>query len=171
MSTAQPAPPTAQADANPYVGPRTFTRDQAHLFFGRDQEAEELFSRVVSQRLVLFYAQSGAGKSSLINTKLIPSLEDAGFVVLPVGRVGGDLLGGVDDTVDNIYLFNLMISLDRSPRDPARLAHLSLPAFLERLTTDDGKSWYYDEGEEKTERQGDRERGRQARRPPRRTMC
>jgi hypothetical protein len=62
-----------------------------------------------------------------------------------VARVGGDLLGGVDDTVDNIYLFNLMLSLDQSQRDPTRLAHLTLPHFLDRLTTDDGSHWFYDE--------------------------
>jgi len=147
--------PSALTD-NPYVGPRTFVREQAHLFFGREREAEELFSRVVSQRLVLFYAQSGAGKSSLINTQLIPRLEAANFVVLPVGRVGGDLLGGVDDTVDNIYLFNLMLSLDQSERDPARLAHLTLPHFLENLTSEDGARWYYEEGE--IGRQGEEEK-------------
>ncbi|MEZ4860734.1 MAG: hypothetical protein R3C14_05480 [Caldilineaceae bacterium] len=53
---ASTTPDPRTADDNPYVGPRTFTRDQAHLFFGREREAEELFSRVVSQRLVLFYA-------------------------------------------------------------------------------------------------------------------
>jgi hypothetical protein len=47
---------------NPYVGPRTFTRQESDRFFGREREARELFSLVVSERLVLFYAQSGAGK-------------------------------------------------------------------------------------------------------------
>ncbi len=146
------------SSSNPYVGPRTFTRAQKDLHFGREREGRELLSLVVSQRLVLFYAQSGAGKSSLINTQLIPGLETRGFVVLPVGRVGGELLGGVDDTVDNIYLFNLMSSLDQSQRDPARLAHLTLPHFLEQLTTEDGEEWYY-EGE--TEGEADKERGRE----------
>ncbi|MEZ4860733.1 MAG: hypothetical protein R3C14_05475 [Caldilineaceae bacterium] len=70
-------------------------------------------------------------------------------MVLPVGRIGGDLLGVVDDTVDNIYLFNLMTSLDQSNRDPVRLAHLTLPHFLDHLTTTGGVHWYYaatDEG-------------------------
>ena len=30
--------------------------------------------RVLSERLVLFYAQSGAGKTSLLNTMVIPEL-------------------------------------------------------------------------------------------------
>ena len=80
---------------NPYVGPRTFTRAQSSLFFGRESEARDLLARVVSERLLLFYAQSGAGKSSLINTRLIPQLQEEGFAVLPVGRVSGELPAGV----------------------------------------------------------------------------
>ena len=34
-TTNNTAPPTVDPGANPYVGPRTFTRNQAHLFFGR----------------------------------------------------------------------------------------------------------------------------------------
>ena len=58
--------PTTDVPAfeNPYVGPRTFTQAESTVFFGREREARELLSLVISQRLVLFYAQSGAGKSS-----------------------------------------------------------------------------------------------------------
>ena len=59
---------------NPYGGPRTFSQVEANRFFGREREASELLSLVISQRLVLFYAQSGAGKSSLLNARLIPML-------------------------------------------------------------------------------------------------
>lgn len=127
---------------NPYVGPRTFTRQEGDRFFGREREARDLFSLVVSERLVLFYAQSGAGKSSLINTRLIPQLQAAGFAVLPVGRVSGELPEDVS-TVDNIFVFNLMLSLDQSQIDLHRLAGLSLPDFLAGLTSDDGQHYYY----------------------------
>ena len=68
---------------------------------------------MISERLLLFYAQSGAGKSSLINARLIPSLEDEGFAVLPVGRVSGELPPGIGQ-VENIYLFSLMASSTRA---------------------------------------------------------
>ena len=56
-----------------------------------------LLARVVSERLLLFYAQSGAGKSSLINARLIPSFARMrGFAVLPVGRVAGEMPAGVE---------------------------------------------------------------------------
>ncbi|MCI5123681.1 MAG: hypothetical protein D3925_04190 [Candidatus Electrothrix sp. AR5] len=52
----------------PYIGPRSFTRQERDRFFGREAEAGDLLSLVIAERLVLFYAQSGAGKTSLINT-------------------------------------------------------------------------------------------------------
>ncbi len=106
---------------------------------------------MLSERLLLFYAQSGAGKSSLLHTRLIPQLqEEKGFVVLPVGRVGGDLPAGVEQ-VENIFIFNLMLSIDAGG-DPARLAHVTLTDFLARLarrtvtdaTGQQRKGWVYD---------------------------
>ncbi|MGB3220594.1 MAG: hypothetical protein WBD79_24615, partial [Anaerolineae bacterium] len=128
----------------PYVGPRTFTAADRKRFFGRETEAAGLLARVVSERLLLFYAQSGAGKSSLINARLIPQLrEEEGFSVLPVGRVAGQLPASVAQ-VDNIFLFNLMAGLDGGGGSPAQWAHLGLSEFLERLVTDDGLAWRYD---------------------------
>lgn len=130
---------------NPYIGPRTFSRQQARLFFGREREARDLLARVVSERLLLFYAQSGAGKSSLINARLIPGLQQEGFAVLPVARVGGELPPGIDGAA-NAYAFNLMRGLDQGKGNPQRLVGLSLSEFLARLITADGEHWEYQEG-------------------------
>jgi len=116
---------------NPYVGPRTFLKNEGHLFFGRDREARDLLALVNSEKLVLFYAQSGAGKSSLLNTRLIPSLEAKKYEVLRVGRVGGEDFPGIE--IDNIYVFNLMRSLIQRDIQPEVLAQLHLSEFLSRL--------------------------------------
>jgi hypothetical protein len=76
---------------NPYIGPRPFERSDRDKFFGRTRETRDLLSLIMAERVVLFYAQSGAGKTSLLNTQIIPALEEEGFQVLPVVRVGGDL--------------------------------------------------------------------------------
>jgi hypothetical protein len=129
---------------NPYVGPRTFRTDEAHLFFGRELEAASLTALVASERLVLLYAQSGAGKSSLINTRLIAGLEAKGFEVLPVARVGG---APPDFAVSNLYLYNLMVSLDQAGRNPQRLAALELPHFLANLNLTGQGDYFYDDGD------------------------
>lgn len=130
---------------NPYVGPRTFTRQEGDRFFGREREARDLLARVISERLTLFYAQSGAGKSSLINTRLIPQLRAEQFVVMPIGRVSGELPAGVGD-VANIFIFNLLLSLDQGQNEPARFVDMKLNDFATRLATVDGEYFYYDPG-------------------------
>jgi WD40 repeat protein len=126
---------------NPYIGPCTFRREDGHLFFGRDREAADLEALVASEKLVLFYAQSGAGKSSLINARLIPSLEDKLFEVLPVARLGGDAPVGVE--VENIYIFNLICSLQRRGSAPNLFRSLTLSRFLEKLNEDE-EGYFYD---------------------------
>lgn len=116
---------------NPYVGPRTFQKKEGHLFFGRDREARDLLSLVNSEKLVLFYAQSGAGKSSLINTRLIHNLEAKTYEVLRVGRVGGEDSPGVHS--ENIFVFNLLRSLTQRDVQPEILAKLHLGEFLAGL--------------------------------------
>jgi hypothetical protein len=46
-------------------------------------------------------------------------------------------------TVDNVYLFNLMLSLDQSGDNVQRLASLSLSQFLVGLSSEDGEQWLY----------------------------
>ncbi|MGA9996094.1 MAG: SIR2 family protein [Pyrinomonadaceae bacterium] len=45
------------------------------IFFGRDREIETLLSDVISTRLVLLFARTGSGKTSLINAGVRPRLE------------------------------------------------------------------------------------------------
>jgi WD40 repeat protein len=80
---------------DPYVGPRPFERDEAELFFGRLGETRLAVSMVLSSRVVLLYALSGAGKTSLLNAAVAPALErDDYFEVLAPPRVRGPNLEG-----------------------------------------------------------------------------
>ncbi|MCX6032173.1 MAG: SUMF1/EgtB/PvdO family nonheme iron enzyme [Chloroflexi bacterium] len=139
--------PSTDPITNPYVGPRTFTEREGRFFFGREREARDLTARIVSERLLLFYAPSGAGKSSLLYARVIPKLRDEErFQVLPVGRVSGELPAGAG-AVDNVYAFNLMTSLHQGDEQSARLAHVTLSDFLARLAretviaADGQRSW------------------------------
>ena len=122
-------------EENPYVGPRPFEERERERFFGRDWEADELVSLVVAHPAVLLYAQSGAGKTSLIKARVVPLLKDEeGFEVLPVVRVGGELPEGVKpDQIANLFIFNTLMSWMEVGINPARVVDLSLLDFLKRL--------------------------------------
>jgi WD40 repeat protein/energy-coupling factor transporter ATP-binding protein EcfA2 len=63
----------------PYPGLRPFEADEAHLFFGREQQVDALLARLHRSRFVAVVGESGAGKSSLVRAGLLPALE-AGFL-------------------------------------------------------------------------------------------
>lgn len=114
---------------NPYVGPRPFEIGDKDLFFGREQESQGLLSLVLSQRVVLFFSPSGAGKSSLINTCLVPELISEGFVVYPVGRIKGSEQAN-QRNIANIFTYNLLNSISRN-QSLEIPGYLSLAGFLE----------------------------------------
>ena len=58
--------PEVAAPQSPYVGLNFFTQQNAAMFFGRDSERTVLISNLRASGLTLLYAQSGAGKSSLL---------------------------------------------------------------------------------------------------------
>lgn len=127
-------------DREVFVGPRPFERSEQNLFFGRDREISELLSLVTSNRVVLCYAPSGAGKTSLINAGLQPRLEKEGFEVLPSTRVRGVIPEGVNQaSVVNIYIFNAVLSLAKETGVPAELASCTLAEYLAKVphTTDE----------------------------------
>jgi WD40 repeat protein len=115
----------------PYVGPRPFHRDDEHIFFGREREANELLSLIIAHPVVLIYAQSGAGKTSLLNAKVTPLLEERHSEVFGLARVSGELPQDIKSAdVMNIYVFNTLLSLQRDSPDPGAITRLTLTEFF-----------------------------------------
>ena len=116
----------------PYIGPRSFRREaeDQKRFFGRDEETDEIISLISSHKLVLVYAQSGAGKTSIFNAQVVPALERVGFEVLPMSRVRITFTGLTSSfTLKNLYIFNAIQSL-KPKIDPMVLTDKSLTDFL-----------------------------------------
>ena len=71
-------PETSTTDAPPldcpYPGLRPFRPDEAVVFFGRDEQVDQLLERLGRQRFLAVVGTSGCGKSSLILAGLIPAL-------------------------------------------------------------------------------------------------
>ncbi|MBN2006990.1 MAG: hypothetical protein JXA21_26810 [Anaerolineae bacterium] len=119
---------------NPYVGPRPYTRADRNNFYGRNREARDLLDMLIAERVVLFYAQSGAGKSSLLNAKVIPDLEARGFRVLPPLRVSSEAPPGIEAAaIPNIFVFSTLLSLADPDTSPAALTGHTLLSFLRLL--------------------------------------
>jgi WD40 repeat protein len=59
---------------NPYPGLRAFEEEDFHLFFGRDEQIDELLRRLSKGRFLCVTGVSGGGKSSLVKAGLIPAL-------------------------------------------------------------------------------------------------
>ena len=59
---------------NPFPGLRPFRTSEAHLFFGREGQSEELIERLMRTRFLGVLGNSGSGKSSLVRAGLIPAL-------------------------------------------------------------------------------------------------
>jgi photosystem II stability/assembly factor-like uncharacterized protein len=77
-----------------YPGAQPFRDDEfSHrMFFGREPASVALTDQILANRLVIVYAKSGLGKTSLLNAGVAPRLRDAGNLPLFV-RVN-DIEGG-----------------------------------------------------------------------------
>lgn len=74
METASGQNITSTKLENPFPGLRPFHPKEAHLFFGRDGQSEEILANLSANRFAAILGASGSGKSSLIYCGLLPIL-------------------------------------------------------------------------------------------------
>src|SRR5690606_33398613 len=70
-----------------YPGVRPFTKSEKNIYFGRAEDSQKLFELLLLEKLVVLFAKSGRGKSSLINAAIVPlvdEVQDARYNCLPV---------------------------------------------------------------------------------------
>lgn len=70
----------------PYPGLDPYTADEAAVFFGREEEIEEVVARMhgtARDRFVVILGASGSGKSSLVQAGVVPRLGERRWTVLP----------------------------------------------------------------------------------------
>ena len=80
--TQQSTPP--QHDRYPGVRPFADNAVDQQLFFGRDREVHALFHQILTTDLLVFFGQSGLGKTSLLHAGLFPCLRQRALLPLPV---------------------------------------------------------------------------------------
>ena len=74
MASATTAVASPQKPTSPYPGLRSFHEHESTIFFGRDDQIDQLVERLESNRLVAVTGDSGCGKSSLVRAGLLPAL-------------------------------------------------------------------------------------------------
>src|SRR5215204_4018811 len=62
-----------------YPGTKFFERNQHQIFFGRQQETRDLVHSIKAHDVFVIFADSGTGKTSLLNAGLLPELEKENF--------------------------------------------------------------------------------------------
>ena len=142
---------------NPYVGPRPFSQQQE--LPNRYTEAQDVADLLISERVLLLHAVSGAGKTSLIQAgvlnllngfhvagpvrvdKPVPVNEDGSFVHLHnryVYSIAISLLGDSSSPDESLYEMNLLDVLKSTmkAREGKGLPLLVIDQFEEILTLD-----------------------------------
>ena len=64
-----------QPKFNPFPGLRAFLTEEDYLFFGREDQVNELLSRLRQYRFLSVLGASGSGKSSLVRAGMLPALQ------------------------------------------------------------------------------------------------
>jgi tetratricopeptide (TPR) repeat protein len=112
---------------------RPFEPEEDHLFFGREKEIDELLRRLRTCRLLSVVGTSGSGKSSLVHSGLIPSLQ-SGYMVkagsswrIAMLRPGEDPIGHLAAALDSPDVL-------RTNRELATTNRVLLEATLRRGT-------------------------------------
>jgi hypothetical protein len=67
---------------SPFKGQSSFEVEDEVLFFGREAHTRSLTYRILSSRMTVLHAPSGAGKTSLLNARIVPNLEREGWMVI-----------------------------------------------------------------------------------------
>jgi WD40 repeat protein len=108
----------AVALENPFVGLKSMTEADADRFFGRNEEIASLVDKLKPHRLIAVVADSGAGKSSLVQAGLIPAFR---------GGKLSDMAGREPD--DRLWHVVVM----RPGRDPVKGLKRAVTEAAERL--------------------------------------
>src|SRR6266850_4041461 len=62
------------SERNPFPGLRPFEFDEHELFFGREEQYEQMVGKLSENRFLAVVGTSGSGKSSLVKAGLLPAL-------------------------------------------------------------------------------------------------
>ncbi len=93
---------------NTFLGLQPYTEDDAYRFKGRTEESQELFRLIVRNDFTVCYAESGEGKTSLLNAGVFPLLRENMYFPIAITFTSDDYQATPD---------NFSIIIDRCIKD------------------------------------------------------
>ena len=116
--------PPLNVKNNPYKGLQSYDEKDSNLFFGRAEQIEKLYQKVVAnkQKLTLVLGASGTGKSSVVKAGLIPQFrKDKTWSILPPFRPGESPFQSLNNVLESVK----QPLLPTSSATPSRLLTLA----------------------------------------------
>src|SRR4030042_406154 len=91
-----------------------YAKEDKDIFFGRDNEIEELYQKVFGNKLLLVCGISGTGKTSLINCGLGNKFEESDWLPINVRR-GTDISTSLRTSINKIAITKVKetLSIDK----------------------------------------------------------
>jgi len=97
---------------NTFLGLQPYTEDDAYRFKGRTEESQELFRLIVRNDYTVCYAESGEGKTSLLNAGVFPLLREKMYFPIEITFTDDDYKT-TPKTFDNIIDRCIKDSIDK----------------------------------------------------------
>lgn len=81
----------------------SFSKEDRDIFFGRDNETEEIYRKIFESKILLVYGVSGTGKSSLIHCGLANKFNDSDWLPLNIRR-GADINESLKKEIEKVAI-------------------------------------------------------------------
>ena len=116
-----PELPKTNLPEEPFRFLRRYQPEHAEIFFGRSNYIRQLHDRITSEiaaPVILFYGQSGAGKSSTLDSGLLPRLQQEADVKYIRRNVHIGLLGTFDEALGGNFKDDVSICISYARYGP-----------------------------------------------------
>ncbi len=111
----------------------SYSREDADIFFGREQETEALYDALSGVKHLLVYGPSGAGKTSLIECGLRNQFSDADWFALTIRKgvnISGSVFSAINEALDEKISLHRKTGLPKD--DSIDFGHAIESLFAER---------------------------------------
>lgn len=101
----------------PWLGFKPYSEDDASFFNGRSTAINSLLEIVEAKTITVCYAESGVGKTSLINAGLLPNLREKNFLPIWVRFDVKKFEGKAIEAVKELFCNNILTALHAAKDD------------------------------------------------------